>query len=286
MRRRGLALLAWLCAATVAGAAPLTETDDQGQRLTLAAPARRIVSLAPNLTELLFAAGAGDRVVAVSAWSDYPPAARALPRVGDAASLDLERIVALRPDLVLAWRDGSPAQQLQRLAAAGLPVFAADTRSLAQIAATLRRLGRLAGTEAVAEPRAAAFEARIAALRRRYEGRRTLAVFYQIWAQPLMTVNGGHLLSEVLQVCGARNVFADQPLPTPTVDAEAVLQARPEVIVTGRPGSDGPDPLERWRRLKSLHAAFVTIDPDTLHRATDRVAQGAEDLCARLDRLR
>ena len=111
-------------------------------------------------------------------------------------------------------------------------------------------------------------------------------MFYQIWQQPLMTVNGRHVISEALQVCGAHNVFADQKLLTPTVDAEAVLLARPDVIVTGRAGTDGPDPLDRWRALKSLHAALLTVDPDTLNRATDRIVQGIEGLCVELDRLR
>lgn len=280
--------LLWLLvlACGAATAQPVELVDDDGQRLRLAAPAQRIVSIAPHLTELLFAAGAGNRVVAVSGWSDHPPAARALPRIGDAALLDLERIVALRPDLVLVWRDGSSAQQLQRLAAAGLPLFASDTRSLDHIALTLRRIGRLAGTEAVAEARAAGFEARLAALRERYAGRRTLRVFYQIWHQPLMTVNGRHIISEALQVCGARNVFADQPRLTPTVDAEAVLLAGPDAIVTGRLPKDGGDPLARWRQLQSHRAALVTVDPDTLHRATDRIVTGIEELCVELDRLR
>ncbi|MDH4051735.1 MAG: cobalamin-binding protein [Rubrivivax sp.] len=285
--KRWLAIfLAALCALSMAWADPVSVVDDDGHRLTLAAPARRIVSIAPHLTELLFAAGAGERVVAVSAWSDHPAAAKSLPRIGDAAMLDLERIVALQPDLVIVWKDGSSAQQLQRLAVAGLPIYASDARSLAHIGVTLRRLGHLAGTDAVAEARASEFEARLAALRAGYAQRRPLAAFYQIWQQPLMTVNGRHVISEALQVCGARNVFGDLKLATPTVDVEAVLLARPDVIVTGRAGSDGPDPLARWRSLKSLHAALVTVDPDTLNRASDRIVQGIEELCVKLDRLR
>ena len=253
----------------------------------LPAPARRIVSIAPHLTELLFAAGAGDRVVAVSAYSDFPPAANALPRVGDAVLLDLERIVALQPDLVVVWANGSSPQQLQRLRAAGLPVFSSAARDLAHIASTLRTLGRLAGTEAVADQRAASFERSLIDLRQRYAGRAPLSVFYQIWHAPLMTVNGRHPISEALSICGARNVFADLVPLVPQVDAEAVVAARPEVIVTGRvPGGQG-DRLDGWRAMASLRGvAFLTVDADRLHRATDRMADGVRDLCEGLQAVR
>lgn len=287
MRRRLLLCLGLLCAAPAPAAAAVV--DDEGHALTLAAPARRIVSLAPHLTELLFAAGAGARVVGTSEWSDFPPPARQIPRIGDSALLDLERIVALRPDVVIVWRNGSPAQQLHRVAAAGLPVYASESRSLAHIAHTLRQFGRLAGTEGVAEAAAAAFETELAALRARYAGRRPLRVFYQVWHQPLMTVNGTHILSEALQVCGARNVFAALRTPTPTVDPEAVLQADPDAIVTGSAGPQGADPLDRWRQMKTLRAArggLIVVDADTLHRATGRMVEGIAALCEQLDRLR
>lgn len=296
--RRGLARCAWvawalwaLAGPALAAAAALSLVDDEGRTLTLAAPAQRIVSIAPHLTELLFAAGAGPRVVAVSEWSDYPAAAKALPRVGDSALLDLERIVALRPDVVIVWRNGSSAQQLQRLAAAGLPVYASESRTLAHIAHTLRQFGRLAGSEAVADARARQFEQQVAELRARYTGRRQLKVFYQIWHQPLLTVNGRHVLSEALHVCGARNVFAGLAPLTPTVDAEAVLRADPDAIVTGSGDPAGADVrLDGWRALKSLRAArqggLLVVDADTLHRATDRMALGMAGLCRQLDSLR
>lgn len=288
MKLRWIAFV--LMVALRAGAAEVGGVDDAGQRLTLAEPARRIVSLTPHLTELLFAAGAGDRVVGVSAWSDYPEAARRLPRIGDSSLLDLERIVALKPDLVVAWGNGSSAQQLARLTAAGLPVWVSESRSLAHIAVTLRAFGRLAGTSAVAEARAAAFESRLADLRARYGGRRTLAVFYQIWHQPLLTIGGGHPISEALRVCGARNVFGALTAITPSVDPEAVLLADPDAIVTGSVDPTGPDQLDRWRALKSLRVAregrLIVVDPDTLHRPTDRMADGIEALCVKLDRLR
>lgn len=278
----------WLGLCLGAGAqAEVRIVDDAGDTLVLPAPARRIVSIAPHLTELLFAAGAGERVVAVSDWSDHPEAAQRLPRIGDAVRLDLERIVALKPDLVVVWANGSAPQQVARLRAAGLPVFASAGRNLAHIAATLRAFGRLAGTEAAAEARAAAFEAELARLRTIYAGRRPLRVAYQIWAEPLMTVNGEHPISEALAICGARNLFAHLPQLVPQIGAEAVVAARPDAIVTGRLPAGRPDGLDRWRGLRTLQGtALLTVNPDTLHRATDRMAAGVRELCEVLDRVR
>jgi iron complex transport system substrate-binding protein len=268
-------------------ATELRLVDDEGATLVLRGPARRIVSIAPHLTELLFAAGAGDRVVAVSAWSDYPEAARRLPQVGDAVLLDLERIVALRPDVVVVWSNGSSPQQLQRLRAAGLPVYSSAARGLGHVATTLRAFGRLAGTTAAAEARAVAYEETLEQLRRTYAARAPLRVFYQIWSAPLMTINGAHPISEALALCGAQNVFSSLSQAVPQVEAEAVIAARPDAIVTGRLDPSQPDGLDRWRGLAAMRRTpMFTVNPDRLHRATDRMAEGARELCTRLDALR
>lgn len=283
---RALLIAVLLCVA-IAARAEIRVVDDAGDTLVLPAPAQRIVAIAPHLVELLFAAGAGDRVIAVSEHSDHPEAARRLPRIGDAVLLDLERVVALKPDLVVVWGNGSSPQQVRRLRAAGLPVFASEGRGLAHIAATLRLFGRLAGTEAAAEARAAAFEQRLQALRATYAGRRPIRVFHQIWHAPLMTVNGRHPVSEALALCGAVNVFAGLAPLVPQVDAEAVIAARPEAIVTGRAAAASSDGLDRWRALPSMRGtALISVDPDLLHRATDRMAEGAQELCIKLDALR
>ena len=281
-------LCAWLLCAHVQ--AEVQVVDDAGRHVTLAQPAQRIVSLAPHLTELLFSAGAGAQVVGAVAYSDHPDAARRIPRVGDSAQLDLERIVALRPDLLVVWQHGNSAQQLAQLSRLGIPVYAGESRRFDGIAATLRRLGRLAGTGAVAEVRAQAFEHDVAALRERYAGRTPLRVFYQIWHRPLMTVNGEHLISEALALCGAHNVFAALAPLTPTLGEEAVIAADPDAIVTGSVDPAGPDNLDGWRRLRSLRATrgghLIVVDPDKLHRQSDRVIDGARELCEKLDAVR
>jgi iron complex transport system substrate-binding protein len=281
------------CAAALAlgsAAAQVRVLDVDGRPVQLAAPARRVVSLAPHLTELMFAIGAGDRVVGTVEYADFPPAARRVPRVGDSSLLDLERIVALQPELVLVWRHGNSPQQLQRLASLRLPTYASEARTLADIARTMRDLGALTGTAAQAEQRTRSFEAAVSDLRARYAGRRRLTVFYQIWNQPLITVNGEHLISQVLELCGAHNVFASQKLLTPTVTEEAVLVADPDAIVAGWSDSFGPAPLQSWHRLHALRAVrdghLLQVDPDLLHRQSDRVVLGARELCAKLDAVR
>jgi len=264
--------------------------DVGGDVVTLPTPARRVVSLALHLTELMFAIGAGDRVVGTVDYSDFPDAARRVPRVGDSALLDLERIVALRPDLLLVWQHGNSPQQLARLAALGVPTYASEARTLADIARTLRDLGVLTAHSEQAQQRANDFDAAVAALRARYAQRRRVEVFYQIWNQPLITINGEHLISQVLDLCGAHNVFAAQRLLTPTVSEEAVLLADPDAIVAGWSDSYGEAPLATWRRLRTLravrHGHLLQVDPDLLHRQSDRVLLGAQQLCTTLDAVR
>lgn len=297
--RRRVAVAAGIAFALL-GAAPLAAPtaqagrvqvrDDSGAAIALVAPATRVISLAPHLTEQLFAVGAGAQVVGVVAYSDYPDAARRLPQVGDSAQLDLERIVGLQPDLVIAWRSGNSAQQLQRLAALGIPIYRSESRELADISSTLRRLGRLTGHDADAEDQAQRFDAAVAELRQRYAQRSEMRVFYQIWRQPLLTVNAAHMISQALALCGARNIFADLSALTPAIGEEAVLAADPDAIVTGRLPGNASDDLDLWRRREGLRASalgnLIYVDPDTLHRQSHRIVAGIAELCAKLDAAR
>ncbi|ROR32050.1 cobalamin-binding protein [Inmirania thermothiophila] len=281
------AAVLWLVLAALPAAA-VTATDDRGVTVRLAAPARRIVSLAPHATELLFAAGAGGRIVGAVEWSDYPPEARAIPRVGGYRALDLERIVALHPDLVVGWASGNGAA-LTRLEAAGLAVFATEPRRLEDIAAAIEALGRLAGTEERAGEAAARFRARLAALRARWSGRRPVRVFYQVWDRPLITVGGPQIISRLIELCGGRNVFAQLAELAPTVTVEAVIAADPDAIVFGlREGREGWAAF--WRRFPFLRAVgrghLIGLDADLLQRPTPRLLDGAERLCRALEAVR
>lgn len=263
--------------------------DATGATVALAAPASRIVSLAPHATESLFAAGAGDRIVGVLAPADWPAEAARLPRVGTAAGLDLERIVALKPDLIVVWPYLAPAQ-VDRLRAIGTAIFVSDPRTPEAIAADLERLGTLAGSEATAVHAAAVFRARLAVLERRASTAPKLAVFYEIWHQPLYTIGGGHLISAAIRLCGGENVFARLSSPAPSVGIEDVLAARPEVIVAGTDDAIRPPWLDEWKRWHNLpavaHDNLFVVDANLLHRAGPRFVAGAEQLCAALDRAR
>jgi iron complex transport system substrate-binding protein len=281
------AMLLAVCSQALAG--PVAADDATGATVTLAAPARRIVSLAPHATELLFAAGAGDRIVGVLAPADWPPQAARLVRVGTAAGVDLERIVALRPDLVIVWPYLAPAQ-IERLRAIGTAIFVSDPRTPEAIAVELERLGSLAGTTAQAAAAAAAFRARLAGLERTEASAPKLAVFYEIWNQPLYTIGGGHLISAAIRLCGGENVFARLASPAPAVGVEDVLAARPEAIIAGTDDALRPSWLDGWRRWRELpavaHGNLFVVDANLLHRAGPRFAAGVQQLCTALDRAR
>ena len=283
-----LLLLGIACAAPVQADVRVFDVD--GRAVVLTQPARRIVSLAPHLTELLFAVGAGEHVVGTVDHADFPDAARRVPRVGDSALLDLERIAALKPDLLLVWRHGNSPQQLQRLATLNLPTYAHEARALADISRGLRDLGVLTGRESDASQRADAFDRAVAGLRAQHAGRARVRVFYQVWQQPLITLNGEHLISQMMDLCGADNIFAAQRLLTPTVSEEAVLLSDPDAIITGWIPSYGGTPLAAWQRLTALRAVrtgqLLTVNPDLLHRQSDRVILGAHELCEKLDGVR
>lgn len=282
------ALAALICVFSNAFA-DVTALDDRGVRITLHHPAQRIVSLAPHTTELLFAAGAGSSIVAVVQYSDYPEAAKKIPIVGNSGSLDVERIVSLRPDLVVAWESGNPAAQVARLQALGLTVFYSEPRRLEDIPSNIERLGVLAGTEAVAVRARDDFNRDYAALRASFAQKRPVPVFYQIWDRPLMTVNGAHLISAVLKLCGGENVFASLPMLVPTVGVEAVLKANPAVIF-GRGGDADDDWRAAWRKWPRLEAVardnLFSVAPDLLERQSPRMLQGAREVCAAIERAR
>jgi iron complex transport system substrate-binding protein len=272
-----------------AGAQAVSVTDDTGTPVTLARPAKRIVSIAPSLAEVAFAAGAGSRLVGVARYSDYPPPARALPQVGDALQADLEAIVALRPELVLAWRSGNQAADIERLRRFGYPVLVVEPRRLADIPRALRAIGTLAGTGPEAERAARAFEQGIATLRERHARDARVRVFYLIWHRPLLTVNGAHMISDVVSLCGGENVFADVAQLTPQVTLEAIIAAKPEVILGGGSAGGGKEFTAQWRAsavppLRDVPARYVTAD--LIQRQTPRILEGAKMVCAALEDIR
>jgi iron complex transport system substrate-binding protein len=277
-----------LIATPIAPAAAFTLTDDSDTQVTFDAPPQRIISLAPNITELAYAAGLGNRMVAVTAYSDYPETAKKLPQVGDAFRLDWERIVALRPDLILAWKSGLSARDREAFQRLKLKLLVLEPRRLDDIPRDLRLLGEIGGADA--ESAAQDFEQRRDTLRKQYAARPTVRAYFQITDEPLLTVNGEHVISDVLKLCGAQNVFAAAPLLTPAVSDEALVQAQPQILL-GIADTAGQQEQMRaqWRKLplragKEGRIAFVLSD--IISRPSPRILQGAAQICEQVDSVR
>jgi iron complex transport system substrate-binding protein len=276
-----------VCAA--AAAQTISVTDDRGRTVVLARPAQRIVTLAPHLTELVFAAGAGKQLAGVARFSDFPPAARDIPQIGDSARMEFERIAALKPDLILAWKSGNAPADVERLESLGFPAFVSEPARLADVARLLRAIGVLAGTLPEAERAAVGFEREIATLRARHAKAARVRVFYMIWRKPLMTVNGAHLISDVIALCGGENVFARIRPLTSAVTLEAVIAAKPQVVLGGSDPAGGDTYAAEWRGsapgpLRDLPVFYV--NPDLIQRPTQRIVDGARAVCSALEQVR
>jgi len=285
-----LGSLLWL-AHPARGAAPRGVIDDSGREIRVTAAPLRIVSLAPGATEMLFAAGAGGQVIATVEYSDEPAAARRVPRIGDVAAVDMERLVALRPDVVVLWAAGGNPAQREKILSLHIPIYEQQVMRLADIPPAVRRLGALAGTAAVADRAAQQLQARLATLTATYgapTGRRP-SVLLQVWNRPIYTVGGRHLMSDALQLCGTRNVFEDLPEAGPVVDTEAVIARDPDIIVAAAPAGEGAAWVADWKRLKSLAAVrngrVVDFEDQALSRLGPSVIDATEALCRTLARV-
>jgi iron complex transport system substrate-binding protein len=283
-------LVCLLALAAMSARAEVVVQDDTGATVRLAQPARRIVSLAPHITETLYAAGVGERLVGAVEYSDYPEAATKLPRIGGYSRLDLEAIAALKPDLAVGWASGNSPAHIEKLRALGIPVYLAQPERIDDVAANLERYGELAGTQPAAGAAAGSFRNRLQELRTRYSTRPKVRTFYQIWKQPLMTVGGAQVISDAIRLCGGENVFADLKPLAPKVTIEAVLAADPEVIVASGMGESRPEWLDDWRQWKTMTAVkrdnLFFVQPDIIQRHTPRLVEGAARLCAHLETAR
>ena len=286
---RTLCLALALLAGGAAHAA-ITVVDDGGAKVTLQKPARRIISMAPHVTELLFAAGGGDRIVGAMNFSDYPEQAKKIPLVGSSSVLDMERVIALKPDLLVVWQSGNTARQLEQLRSLGIPVFQSEPQKLDQVADSLVRLGQLMGTEPIAQAAASQFRAKIAALAARYGKRPVVKVFYQIWDKPLYTLNGQQIVSDAIGLCGGENVFGALKVKAPEVSVEAVMQADPEAIFGGDQHDRADAGLNIWKPYKGMLAVrrgnLFTLGGELLTRAGPRMVLGVADMCEKLELAR
>ena len=282
-------LAGWLIS-SLASAAPIVVTDDTGATVKLAGPAQRIVALAPHVIENLYAIGAEKQIVAAVDYSDYPPAASKLPRVGGYSKFDVESILLRKPDLIIGWQSGNPAAQLDQVRALGIPMYLVQSNKFEDVAHELRQLGKLSGRDKEAEAVASGFLQRLQKLRQTNASKPKVRVFYQIWQTPLMTIGGEQIISSAITACGGENVFASIKSMAAQISDEAVIAADAEAFVAGGMGEIRHDWLEVWRRWKQLTAVkrnnLFFVPADLMQRHTVRLVDGAEQLCAHLDTAR
>lgn len=285
-----LAGLAGLAAAGLAAQAQaaITVKDDAGLTVTLAKPALRVVSMAPSVTELLFAAGGGNQIVGAVNYSDYPEAAKRIPRIGSNREIDMELLISLKPDLIVAWRHNSSERQIEMVRRLGVPVFQSDPQTLDGIPDAVLRLGQLLGTDAAARTTATQLREQLAGLRAKYANRSTVRTFYQVWDKPLYTLSGKHILTDAMKLCGGENIFDKLTVTAPIVSIESVLQANPEAIIATAEKNYGG--VELWKPYGTLAAVrsnnLFTLDGHLLNRAGPRMVQGTAAMCEVLEQAR
>lgn len=261
----------------------------QAAQPPVTSPAQRIIALAPHITELLFAAGAGAQIVGTVAYSDYPEAAKKIVRIGDYRSVQVENILRLQPDLIIAWPGSALTAQLQKLEKLGLRIEYSDPKNPQEIAATLRRFGDLTGHSELAGQQAAQFLANWQALENRYAKRAPVRVFYQVWSDPLMSLNKDNMIDYGIRACGGQNIFASAPVVVPQVNIENVLRLNPQVIISAGETADAAS-MQIWRQWPNLAATqfgqFYVISGDDISRPVPGILTGVEKLCTFLEQAR
>ena len=287
MRFSSFCIVLLLTSVTAGADVALSQAD--GSVLELRAPAEKLVTLSPHLAELVFAAGAGRHLIATVEYSEYPEGASEIARIGDAFRIDVERVLSLRPDLVIGWDSGNPRQALDQLSSLGIPVWRVEIREPAEIAEVIEAIGAASGEQATAGSAASDFSRRLDALSRRYESRRAVEFFYQVDVKPLFTINGDHLISKGLSLCGGRNIFRDQPGLAFNVAHESVIVANPETLIAPYLENEA-DPLAAWREWPGMQAvqqsALMLLPADKISRATPRFLDALELACNLLDGVR
>lgn len=277
------------CLLSLGAHAAITVNDDDGRPVTLQKPALRVISMAPHVTELLYAAGGAQHIVGAVEYSDFPEAAKKLPRVGSYRLIDMERIVSLKPDLIIVWHNGNSERQIEQLRTLGVPLFQSEPKKLEDIPASVARFGKLMGTAPAADAVAADLRKQLTTLKTRYSGRPTVRTFYQLGSNPLYTLHGAHIVSDAMRLCGGENIFAEMKIIAPIVGIEAVLQEDPEAVIgTGDDKSEGGVAI--WKAYPAMTAAkrnnLFRVDGTLVNRSGPRMIAGAAQICDRLEQAR
>jgi iron complex transport system substrate-binding protein len=271
-------------------AAEISVEDDFGNTVVLEQPAQRIISLAPNITEVLFHIGAGEQIVGADEYSNYPEQAKQIMRVNNHAAANYELILSLQPDVVIAWQSGNGDKIINRIRQLGIPIFVIETGSLEDIPNLFARFGALSGHVENAELKAESFSRRLSLLREQNSAKSEVRTFYQIWDEPLITLNGKHMVSSVIELCGGRNIFADAIPLVPYVNIESIVAADPQVIIAGGSKEEKPYWFDSWRKWEQISAVrdrhVYLIPADLMQRHSVRILDGAELMCDFFERAR
>lgn len=285
---RLLSILLVCCSLSVM--AEVRVVDDNGDEVRLSVPAQRIISLAPNITEVLFHIGAGDQIVGADEYSNYPEAAKQILRVNNHAAANYELILSLKPDLVIAWQSGNGDKIINPLRKLGIPVFVVETHQIERIPNLFRRFGQLSGNNDLAQQRIEEFTQRLQLLGDAQTGKSVVRTFYQIWDQPLITLNGKHMVSDVIELCGGINIFADAVPLVPYVNIESIVAADPQVIIAGGSQEEQPGWFSSWQQWTGIsavqHKQIYLIPADLMQRHSVRILDGAQMMCDYLDSAR
>ena len=270
--------------------AKISVTDFAGNLITLNRPAERIIALSPHAVENVFSAGAGDRLVGVVAYSNFPAAANQLPQVGSNNLLNYESILALKPDLIIAWQSGNTRSSLQRLRELGFTLYIDEPQEMADIAKSIRDIGAMTDSTTTASRVAQTYLDTLDSIAAQYQRESPVSVFYQVWNKPLQTLNGQHLVSQVIELCGGHNIFTDQAGLAPVINIEAIMQRDPQAIIASGDGNIRPAWLDEWLRWPQLRAVkrkhLYFVPPDLIQRHTVRLLEGAQLICQQLKQVR
>ena len=287
---RPLSIVALMLASIAAHAAPVSVKDDLGNTVSLPAPATRIVTLSPSVVEVAYAAGAGDRIVGTVEYSDFPPEAQQIPRVGGHSKINLEAVVAAKPDLVIAWESGNSPSAIEKIRQLDIPVYMSQPHKMTDIPGEIERIGVLTATESVARKSANDFRKRYQSLAAKYSNRPSVTVFYQVWQNPLITIGGQQIMSDAITLCRGENIFASLKPLAPRVSFEAVIAANPEAIITSGMADHTPELLDAWKKWPDLTATrrnnFFFIQSDLMNRSGPRILDGTQRLCEALQTAR
>ena len=269
------------------GTNAISVIDDSGVAVTLNSPAQRIIALAPSIVENVYSAGAGEQLVASVNFANYPPEAESLPRVGGYNAFNLESIAALEPDIIFVWRSGTPPALIEKIKQLGIPIYFDEPSTMKDVAKSIRDIGKLTGHEEHANQVADKYLNDLAKLKDAQTGKAQINVFYQVWDDPLYTINGKQIISDVLRLCGGVNIYADEDIKAPIISLESLIERDPQAIITGSTHISSDTSLERWKKWPTMsavkHENLFIVNADKISRHTARLLDGAASVCEKLD---